>query len=286
MHKNNSWKQSFLVCRESMRKWTSEPRVWAVLILLFLFEWTQIQTLREYCIMQGLAVSNWYFPFLFSGGFVLLYFYMGVLLVFCDAPFVDGQQLYVILRTGSRNWFRGKIIYIFLTSCIYYLLMYAISLLESIPYLGFSSNWEMVLQSLAADGNVGIYRLKIPERVLSSFSPVTAFFLCYIINVLITTFIGLLIFYINLYKSNNLGVGIAFVVILLSACVQYMPTNSGWILQYFSPVSWADLDIFTKDYGGVPLSYAFIFLIVGIGLLSVLIMRRQKVYNIESMEEV
>lgn len=286
MHKENNWKQAFKVCRVSILKWKSEPRMWAVLALLFLFEWTQISTIREYCATQELSISNWYFPFFFSGGFVTLFLYMGILLVFCDAPFVDSQQLYVILRTGSKNWFIGKIIYIFVTSGIYFLIMYVVSLIELIPYLGFSTNWEMIIESLAANGDTGKDVIVISQRVINSFSPIQAAGLCFLLNFLCAAMIGLLVFYINLHGNGNIGVGVGFVIVLLSQLENLLPVNQSWGLQYFSPLSWVNLDVLLRDYGGVSLKYALIFLVLSIALLLFLIMQRQKSYSIDTVEEV
>ena len=170
MHKNNDWRKSFRVCTQSICKWRNDPRMWAVLIFLFVFAWTQLKTVRNFCMMQELSISNWYFPFFFSGGMVVVFFYLGIILIFCNAPFVDNQQMYVILRAGSKNWFRGKILYIFITCCIYFLLLYVISILELIPYVGFSSQWERILESLSVNGDVGIYILTIPEEIIHNFS--------------------------------------------------------------------------------------------------------------------
>ena len=286
MHKNNDWRKSFRVCTQSICKWRNDPRMWAVLIFVFVFAWTQLKTVRNFCMMQELSISNWHFPFFFSGGMVVVFFYLGIILIFCNAPFVDNQQMYVILRAGSKNWFRGKILYIFITCCIYFLLLYVISILELIPYVGFSSQWERILESLSVNGDVGIYILTIPEEIIHNFSPVKATLLCYLLNILTATFLGLLIFCVNLYKSQNFGVGIALVIVLLSQVGKVLTVRAEWILNYFSPVSWTNLSIYKKGFGGVPMAYAFTMLLTGILVLILLIMHRQKEYSIEAMEEI
>lgn len=93
MRNLNNWKQSVRVCRESFRRWSTEPRIWSVLFFIILFEWTQVEKVRFYCAEQGLSVSNWLFPFLFtSNAMGLIFFYLGVLLIF-----------YLSLH-GSRNF--------------------------------------------------------------------------------------------------------------------------------------------------------------------------------------
>lgn len=150
MHKQHGWMMSLKVCRESIRKWSGDARIFAVICLVVLFEWVQIQTLRKGCMANDLAISCWVFPHLIVG-INAIFYYFGVLLLFCDAPFVDNQQMDVILRAGKRNWFRGKIIYVILASCLYFLLMFVVSILEFVPYVGFSWEWEDMMNILSLD---------------------------------------------------------------------------------------------------------------------------------------
>ena len=51
------------------------------------------------------------------------------------------------------------------------------------------------------------------------------------------------------------------------------------------PVSWTNIALFVKEYGGISLSYAWIFLGIVSVVFIVLIMQKAKSYNIEAMEE-
>lgn len=285
MFKKGDWIISLKICKESIRKWKNDPRIWSAMLLVCLFEWTKIQPIRQVCIEQDLSVSNWYFPFLFSENMNTLFFFFGILLLFCDAPFIDNQQMFVVLRSGKRNWFRGKVIYLFIASCIYFLWMYFVSLIEFLPYVGFSTKWEEILIGLSVDGRVGIRLVTIPGAVVLQFSPIQAWVMSYVICVLLSFFLGLLIFYLNLFQKQNIGVGVALVIILITGVIEILPTKYLWKMRYFSPISWADIEIFTLDYGGVPFWYAITFLCVAIVLLIILIMQKAKSYNMEAMEE-
>ena len=91
--------------------------------------------------------------------------------------------------------------------------------------------------------------------------------------------------YLNLFQKQNIGVGVALVIILITGVIQILPNKYLWKMRYFSPISWADIEIFTLDYGGVPFWYAITFLCVAIVLLIILIMQKAKSYNMEAMEE-
>ena len=76
------------------------------------------------------------------------------------------------------------------------------------------------------------------------------------------------------------------VIVLLSQVGKVLTVRAEWILNYFSPVSWTNLSIYKKGFGGVPMAYAFTMLLTGILVLILLIMHRQKEYSIEAMEEI
>lgn len=287
MHKEKKSRSMMKVCLESLRKWKSDPRIWAAALLVCLFEWTKIQPIRQYCAAQDIGIANWYFPFLFTDEINTMFFFFGILILFCDAPFIDRHQMFVVIRTGKKNWFLGKIIYIFTASILYFTWMYLVSIAEFIPYVGFSTGWEMIIEGLSASGEMsgGMGIHPIPQAIVWTMEPVQAFLMSYIICVLLAVFFGMLIFYLNLYRQQNIGVGAALVIILVTGLIGLLPLNVQRVFLYFSPISWADIEIFTLDYGGVPFWYAITFLCVAIVLLIILIMQKAKSYNMEAMEE-
>ena len=74
-------RKSLKVCKESFRKWQNNPRIWAIICLICLFEWVLIGPVREVCMERGLSISCWYFPFLFQNTINNLFFYFGILLL-------------------------------------------------------------------------------------------------------------------------------------------------------------------------------------------------------------
>lgn len=287
MLKREEWKVSIKVCRESLRKWKNDPRIWCVALLVCLFEWTKIEPIRDFCREMELSISNWYFPFLFTDQINAMFFFFGILILFCDAPFVDRQQMFVIIRSGKKNWFRGKILYVFVASFLYFTWMYVVSLLEFFPYIGFSTKWEMILEELSKNGwNYGVQGIHpIPEIVVDSLTPIKAWFISYVVCLLLAVFLGLLIFVLNLNQNHNIGVGAALAIILLDGFGSAFSIKTQNVLRFFSPVSWADIELFASKEANVPIWYAIGFLCLGITLWVALIMRKARDYNIEAMEE-
>lgn len=286
MHrKKNNILLAIKVCKESIRKWMSEPRIWTAAFLAAFFAWIQIELVRGVCVEQNLAISNWYFPFLFSDTIYKLFFFFGILLLFCNAPFVDNQQMMVVLRSGKKNWFVGKILYVFVTTVCFFLWLFLVSILEFFPYVGFSSRWESIIEMLSINGQMGEYIIPISRNIVLQLTPLQAFLMSYVICVLAGILLGLLIFYINMYGKTNLGVGVALCILLMTGIVDVLPLEYQRRFLWVSPISWTDVEVFTLVYGGISFGYAIAFLTIINILLIVLIMQKAKSYNMEAMEE-
>lgn len=281
MHKQNGWLTSLKVCRESIRKWSGDARILAIVFLVFLFAWIRIEDLRGMCIEKGLSISCWYFAFQIEDIHAMFY-YFGLLLLFCDAPFVDNQQMDVILRTGKKNWFVGKILYIVAASCLYFLLVYVAGVVEFVPYVGFSTEWEDMMNILSLDH---MYSTYIRRNVIVSYTPIEACLIQYTVCVLLGIFMGLLIFYFNLFQSKIVGMGIALTMVLMGGILNMVNLIVSRFVVYLVPMLWTDIDVYIRDTGGVPLAYAVTMLCIGIAVFVVLIMRKSKSYNIECQEE-
>ena len=89
--------KSLQIALLGIRKWLSNPRMYLVFLLLAVFEWTLVQDVRAYAVSVGMSISCWYFPFLFVNGINCLFYYLTLILMYCNAPYVDEHQIYVML---------------------------------------------------------------------------------------------------------------------------------------------------------------------------------------------
>lgn len=277
----NSWSIAF----SGLKKNFTSIRFYTVLLVAAIFSWTQIHGIRKYAAGQGLGVSCWYYPFLFSISICALFLYFGLVLLFCNAPFVDGQQMFVILRSGKKTWFRGQIFYIILSSIGYFTYIFILSIVMYLPHLGITSEWGTVLWEFVR--NPGItdgLGAAINARTLSIFSPIKACLLIWLVNVLAGCFLGFLIFYVNLYKNRTYGSAIALMVVLISN-IEKAVGGSINKLVYISPVSWTDLFIYARKQNNISPFYTIGVLLVVNTILVLLIMRRSRKYSIEAMED-
>ena len=79
--------------------------------------------------------------------------------------------------------------------------------------------------------------------------------------------------------------GIALTLVLMGSMLHMVNLHVSRFVIYFLPMAWTNIEIFQREAGGVPFAYAVSVLCIGIVVLSVLIMRKSKSYNIECQEE-
>lgn len=275
------------VATEGIKKWITQPRMYVVALSVFVFAWTQIKGIRACLAEQNLGMTYCFASFLFSCFICTLFLYLSVILMFCDAPFIDRQQLFVIVRSGKSNWFLGKIIYIFFASIIFTVCVNLVCWLELFPYIGFGNKWgDMALQVVRDSEGLGGLggNFHLTERTLEMFSPGKAFALQFFIVMSTNIFLGLLTFFINLHKSRTYGSAVALSVVIISSLLQYIGDYKN-VLQYVSVVTWGNLSIYSRGQGAIPLSYVILFLTLGNVLLIIGILISSKKCSIEWMEE-
>lgn len=265
------------VCRESIRKWSGDARVWAIVYLVCMFAWIRVEDLRLICEEYDLGISCWYFPFQMNG-IHMLFYYFGLLLLFCDAPFIDNQQMDVILRAGKRNWFLGKIWYIIVAASLYFLLVYFVGVIEFFPYVGFSPEWEDMLNLMSLhDAASSIVR----RPVIASYTAIEACVIQYVVCVFFAILLGCVIFYFNLFGQKMAGLGIALSMVVTGCLLDMVDLETARFFVYFVPMTWTNIEVYVRETGGVSLLYAVSVLCIDIVVFCVLIMKKSESYNIE-----
>lgn len=284
----------FASCTQNLRKWPSNPRIYAVAALLLVFIGSELLPIRSFCLALHLPVTPWVFPFLMSDNVSLTFIMVGLVLIFCDAPFIDQSQPYVIVRSGRRNWFTGQILYIIQASGLYFLFIILVSIFYFIPILKFSGDWGKVLNTFSMNGTQGVPMFQQQYNINLSFSryltanylPIVATLLCLVLSWLEGIFLGLLMFVLNMNFNRIIGTSIALALILLESFAYQF--GNAYLALYFSPVSWVNLGV--MDATGVSKSpslwYAVGMLLLFTITLSAISLASERQKNIEVLPQV
>ncbi len=251
-----SLKTVMAICLQNLRKWRTDYRIWVIAALVLVMVWIYIDDVRRIASGLGTSMPIWIYPFLYSQFHTKLIFTLPVVLLFCNAPFVDGNQMFVYMRTGKNKWLSGQIIYIAVTGAIYYVFLIAATLISSVLAGGeMSMEWGKTLVT-TANSNAALYFgspfIMVSPIVTAFFSPLSAIGFTLLTSWLCAVMIGLIILFCNLAtKIRGLGITITSLLVVLSAFAD----NGFPMLLPFSPISWNTLD--KIDVGGMTTNPTF-----------------------------
>lgn len=266
----NFFKVSFSICLQNLRKWSKDYRIWSIFALLFIVIQIYVDDIKKLSLYLDCDIPVWIFPFMYSQYYTKVLFTVPIILLFCNAPFIDQNQLYIYIRSGRKKWLTGQILYIIAASFIYYLFILVISILSTSIYGGFSMEWGKCLFTLA-ETNIAIAHncpfVDISSLIVDYFTPLQAVGFTFLVSWLNAVLIGMTIFTCN-YLTNikYLGISISAFMIVFS----WFVLNTGLpVLVHYSPTSWITLD--NIDIGGKTtnpgFSYCITFYLICIILL-------------------
>lgn len=261
----NSLKTIFRICAQNFRKWQTDYRIWTITLFLIIMTLIYVDDVKKVADYTGGGMSVWIFPFLYSQFYTKVLFTLPVVLMFCDAPFVDKNQLFIMMRTTRTKWLCGQLLYIVLASGIYYLFIFAVSILSTVFYGDFSLEWGKTLNMLAYSPTVAydaeVYSLTVSRIVVEYFTPLLACFYTFILSWLSAIFLGHVVFVCNLFTGSRIwGIAASSFFIILSISARGLRN-----LDRFSPISWSTLD--GIDVGGLTYRPSIVYCLCAFALL-------------------
>ena len=271
--------QSVKICLQNFRKWQTDYRIWTVAALIFTLVWEQTHNLASLSQLMNIKSTLWYYPFLYSQYHMKLIFILPVLLIFCNAPFIDNNALFIIVRSKRKTWIGGQLLYIISASLVYNAFIFLCTLITSLPYSELSLEWGKILYTIADSSiaaNAGYPFIDTSRFVLTWFSPLQAVWFTFLLSWLMCTMIGMLIYVLNsISNSKYIGVAVSSFLILFSCYIEVWGTRK---MLWFSPVSWCTLD--KLDVGNrtsnPTFGYCFFIYVLLISVISLILLLLNK----------
>ncbi len=264
--------KSIRICVQNLRKWLGNSRIYIAFVIVFLF--TLIYTKGLWLVADnfGEKLSIYIFPFLTTYRYMKIIYLFPLLLLFCDAPFVDANQQFVMIRSSRLSWGIGQMLYIICGSFFYALFMLLSSIVVNIGHIQMGASWGKSL-ILAGTTNIcsvlGIQydTVQISSIIVKYYTPAQAMLWSFLFLWMICIILGLIIYDFNiLFQSNIVGLFAAGFLILFTAVVDGIQQ---WI--WYSPVSWSSLNnIDVAKTTSLPGIYFVLFVYIG-AILALLI---------------
>lgn len=143
------FKSIFSIVLQNFRKWKYDCRIWIALFIVLIFIHSLTKGLSGICDYTGVKSSPWIFPFLYMQYYKKMLFFFPLILIFSNAPFIDKNQLYVLIRTGRNKWCIGQMLYIVVASALYFAFVMVFSIVLNLDCIEFTGEWGKLLNTLA-----------------------------------------------------------------------------------------------------------------------------------------
>lgn len=138
----------------------------------------------------------------------------GTLFLFSDAPFFDETQLLLIVRMNRVQWCMAQMIYICVSTMIYFAAIAFVSIFLFIPNITFSSRWGAVILALSR-GETNLENvMSFSKYITESMSPIGANALCLLFSWMASVCLAEIQFFFNLDEKKQIGSIIAGFLIL------------------------------------------------------------------------
>lgn len=260
------------ICSQNFRKWITDYRIWMIYIIMFILIHSHVSEIASIASAIDEPSSIWIYPFLYSQFYMKLIFTMPIILFFCDAPFIDSNQMFVIVRAGRIKWLIAQLLYILISSAFYYVFIILSTVLLSLPNSSLEMSWGTVLYNIANSsvaGDLNFNFVNVSDYILRYFTPLEATWFTFLLSWISAVFIGIIIFVVNfITNSKYIGSVIASIIIILSCFV----ANDGFSnLIPYSPITWNTLNFI--DVGGTTAypSFNYCMTVYGVGIFSLIV---------------
>lgn len=258
----------------NLRRLTSSPRNWALLILAVLCFDRYITPIRALMVDEGITIG-WpaLMVFFLNDSWLTALAGLGLLVLLFDLPMTDEAQKYLLIRSGRGAWARGQILYILIATAIYMLILGLLTLVWILPWIDWTLGWSDAIMRFV-DGAYEVYdsMLNYDPWLISSYSALGAFSIQAALHFICFAALAMLMALINSLLGNRIGILFAMFPLMVDTVITEFFGAHAW---YFSPVTLTRLSCL--DYGdGImspPVSYAFIFLFIFMILVAVLFVR-------------
>lgn len=259
-----------------------------VCVTFLILSWTYDQIYLEFVWEKAYPINWCILPFQFTSCHNLIMFYLGIIYLNADVPFLQHQNMYQVIRTGRGRWAIGQMGGIALRSFGAVITTAIAAVLPFAGYIEFSAEWGKVIRTLASQRGTDNFGFETAERIdfrffyqiLEKYTPVQLMTITVLLLTLICIFIGLFMFLLSLFAGKITAAAGALSFVIALFIVEN--TNGPWkpVVSHFIPTYWGEVALIESPVSGryrLPsLEYMFTFLIVTITVMSAIIYQKVK----------
>ena len=207
--------------------------------------------LRKMCYLTGSAVAPWLLPFFLSLNFYSMIYCALYMYFYSDAPFIQRNSMYHVIRCGRIKWGIIQIESIAIGSLIFNVVSFIVSITVLVPYVDFETGWGKILYTLSRTDAWRSYEIafNVPYDVIGKYTPLQVMTLTLLLLWLAGNCIGLMMFAVSLWLGRNAAVICGSAWCVLPMILEDYISVWAPFMTHFSPLSWIHvLDIGRFEY--------------------------------------
>ena len=207
--------------------------------------------LRKMCYLTGSAVAPWLLPFFLSLNFYSMIYCALYMYFYSDAPFIQRNSMYHVIRCGRVKWGIVQIESIAIGSLIFNVVSFIVSIAVLVPYVDFETGWGKILYTLSRTDAWRSYEIafNVPYDVIGKYTPLQVMTLTLLLLWLAGNCIGLMMFAVSLWLGRNAAVICGSAWCVLPMILEDYISVWAPFMTHFSPLSWIQvLDIGRFEY--------------------------------------
>lgn len=220
---------------------------WTPFILALAAVYELAHPLRELGAKYSIAVNGFSAAFIWTERNTVFILFLGIFIMFCDLPFKDNQQMFLLSRSGKRAWIFSQVLYVIFMSLAYMAFIFVCFCVNLMPCVALDAkSWGKIIRSVAAT-NIGegvSLRISTTANVLEDFPPLEGFLFAFGTAFAGAVVIGLVMLGLNLMVKHNSGIVVSGGLIFLFMVRDLF--SDGFLCYYFTPLNWCSINLADK----------------------------------------
>ncbi len=241
------------IALNELLKWYKSPKILMLFFFIITIIYQAAAPALQVSQQLGYRIAPWVYPMLFYHSYTQLVLSFSLILLFSNAPFIDVNQRYIMIRSGKRMWVNACMWYIILASAIFNIVVLLLSILSILPNTFLTLEWGKVITSIAylpASAKTPFY---VSKALITTYSPLEAVLHSLSLQFLLDIFLGEVMFIFNYLFYKPIGTIISVAVVLSRLMI-----SDKW--SFISPATIANLDMIDS----LPYSYCFFLIAIGV----------------------
>ncbi len=237
-------------------KTLKNPKLLVILLLSIFFFFDEVLDMRSMAEMLQIGITSYVYPIFLTSWHGRMYALVLVVMVMGEAPYYNGAEVFMRMRVSRYQWLAGKLIYIFVLSAIFQVVMIVISILVCFPYMALSDGWGDIINTYMRSIQGGVSASGTIDNIsLLNLKPMVCMVYEFVLMVLVGIIIALAMFVLNGAFKNIMGTVIVGAMVVFDIYLDDLTelTMRAFkdipYIEYMLPTAWVDLNCFFTGVG-------------------------------------